>query len=321
MPFNINTTDSDIVEALGSGATGKTFVITGPSQAGIGGQVAIALASTGPKLLILAGRTESKITPVVAAIKQANLNVEVKVVTLDLLSHKSVHDAVAQIKGITSHVDFLINNAGVMATRKFVLSQDGIESQFAVNYLSHYLLTNLLVKDGLIGSGDVILNVGSLGYQMADINYDDVNFSNGDTYNGWKAYGQAKSAQLLGTRGLANRLKGKDIAVLVAHPGVTLESSLLANSAIDQEYFGEAFAIAIERNDGKPLPPQNMVSLKQAAGVVLCTALSPEWRSKHASFVVENEIYELTREYANNDADAEKLWKLSEKLVGETFSF
>jgi NAD(P)-dependent dehydrogenase (short-subunit alcohol dehydrogenase family) len=98
-------------------------------------------------------------------------------VPLDLLSHKSVQDAVAHIKGITSHVDFLINNAGVMAPRKFVLSQDGVESQFAANYLSHFLLTNLLIRDGLIGSGGVILNVGSLGYQMADINYGDINFS------------------------------------------------------------------------------------------------------------------------------------------------
>lgn len=177
----------------------------------------------------------SKISPVVDAIKAVNSSVEVKVVSLDLLSHKSVHAAVESIKGITSHINFLINNAGVMATRRFALSEDNVESQFAANYLSHFLLTNLLVKDSLIGAGDVVLNVGSLGYQMADIDYENVNFSvssipakysmrlivsqDGETYNGWKAYGQAKSAQLLGTRGLANRLKGKDVAVLVAHPG------------------------------------------------------------------------------------------------------
>jgi hypothetical protein len=108
--------------------------------------------------------------------------------------------------------------------------------------------------------------------------------------------------------------------VILTLPKVTLESSLLANSAIDQEYFGEAYMLAIERNDGKPLPPQNMVSLKQAAGVVLYTALTPELRSKLAPFVVENEIYGLTREYVNNDADAEKLWKLSEKLVAGNLS-
>lgn len=109
--------------------------------------------------------------------------------------------------------------------------------------------------------------------------------------------------------------------MLIAHPGVTLESSLLANSAIDQEYFGEAYTLAIERNNGQPLPPQNMVSIKQAAGVVLYTALNPELRSEPATFIVENEVYTLTKEYANNDADADRLWELSEKLVGESFAF
>ncbi|PVH97060.1 NAD(P)-binding protein [Periconia macrospinosa] len=321
MPFDINTTDTEVISSFGKEAQDKTVLITGPSIASIGSQVAISLATAGPKLLILAGRNKEKITPVIEEIKKANAEVPVKFVQLDLLSHKSVRDCVKQVKEITDHIDAIINNAGVMATRKFTLSEDNVESQFAVNYLSHFLLTNLLLREGLIKSGGLILNVGSLGYQMADIQLNDINYSNGQSYNGWKAYGQAKSAQILGTRGLANRLKGKGIAVLVAHPGVTLESSLLANSAIDQEYFGEAYALAIERNDGKPLPPQNMVSLKQAAGVLLYTALNPEFRSKPAAFIVENEVYTLTREYVNNDTDADKLWELSEKLVGEKFTF
>ncbi|CAI6331429.1 unnamed protein product [Periconia digitata] len=321
MPFDINTTDTEVLSSFGKEAQGKTLLITGPSTAGIGSKVAVSLATAGPKLLILAGRNKSKITPVIGGINRANPGVQVKFVQLDLLSQKSVHDAVTQVKEATDHIDILINNAGVMAPRKFLLSQDGVESQFAANYLSHFLLTNLLLKSGLIRAGDLILNIGSLGYQMSDIQYDNINYSNGESYNGWKAYGQAKSAQLLGTRGLANRLKGKGIAVLVAHPGVTLESSLLANSAIDQEYFGEAYLLAIERNDGQPLPPQNMVSIEQAAGVVLYTALNPELRSKPAAFIVENGIYALTKDYAINDADADKLWELSESLVGERFEF
>jgi hypothetical protein len=72
---------------------------------------------------------------------------------------------------------------------------------------------------------------------------------------------QAKETQLVGTRGLPDPLKGKSIAVLVAHLGEKLESSWLANSAIEKEYFGEAFMLAIERKERKPLPHQNMVSL------------------------------------------------------------
>jgi NAD(P)-dependent dehydrogenase (short-subunit alcohol dehydrogenase family) len=245
-----------------------------------------------------------------------------------------------------------------MAPKTFVLSEYGVEGQFAANYLGHFLFTNLLLRgEGLIGDGGLVLNVGSLGYQMADIDFEDVNFSvslpsycpfhpsnniskirtwlvyldlkyltnltqnpqNSTSYNGWKAYGQSKSAQLLGTRGLANRVKDKNITVLIAHPGVTLESSLLANSGIDQEYFGEAYVLAVERNGGNPLPPQVMVSIEQAAGVVLYTALNPELRGKHGSFIVENQIYGLTRGYADNDVDADRLWGLSERLVGERF--
>ena len=64
-----------------------------------------------------------------------------------------------------------------------------------------------------------------------------------------------------------------------------------------------------------------MVSLKQAAGVVLYTALNPNFREQHAPFIVGNEIYGLTLEYANNDADADRLWALSERLRGEKFAF
>ncbi len=111
------------------------------------------------------------------AIKQVDQNVEVKVVPLELGSNKSVRAAVEQVQALNNPIDFLINNAGVMATRTFILSQDGVESQFAANYLGHFLFTNLLLQKGLVTSGAVILNVGSLGYQMADIHYDNINFT------------------------------------------------------------------------------------------------------------------------------------------------
>ena len=151
-------------------------LITGPSKSGIGAQVALSLATASPKLIILAGRNRERVTPVIDEIKSINPNVHVEFVELNLLSNKSVRQAVKQITSVTNTVDILINNAGVMATRKFLLSEDGVESQFAANYLGHYLLTNLLLKDGIVGSGGTVLAVGSLGYQMGDIHFDDLNF-------------------------------------------------------------------------------------------------------------------------------------------------
>lgn len=78
---------------------------------------------------------------------------------------------------MTEEIDVLVNNAGVMAVRGFRESEDGVESQFAVNYLGHFLLTNLLIKKGIVGNeGGTIVNLGSLGYQLAEANLEDINF-------------------------------------------------------------------------------------------------------------------------------------------------
>ena len=151
-------------------------LITGASQSGIGAQVAVALASASPELIILAGRNKRKSDLVILEIQDIDPTIKVEFVELNLLSNASIHESVAKIKAITKRINVLINNAGVMGTRTFILSEDGVESQFASNYLGHFLLTNLLLKEGLVCSGDVVLNVCSLGYQMDDIHFDDINY-------------------------------------------------------------------------------------------------------------------------------------------------
>lgn len=128
-----------------------TDLITGTSDKGFGSEVAVTLATAKPKLLILASRNEAKVSPVIDAIKAIDPTVEAAFLHLDLLHNASVRAAVTQIKTLTSRVDGLVNNAGIMAPRTYAASKDGVESQFATNYLSHFLLTNLLLKEGLVG--------------------------------------------------------------------------------------------------------------------------------------------------------------------------
>ena len=154
-----------------------TVLITGPSEHGIGGQVATTLAHASPKRLLLLGRTESKVSPIIDAINKINTAIDVKFIQVDFLSNASVRKAVEQVKDATDRVDVVINNAGVMGVRDFVLSEDGVESQFAACYLGHFLMTNLLLKAGITEQdGDTIVNVGSLGYQLAGVDLDDINF-------------------------------------------------------------------------------------------------------------------------------------------------
>ena len=149
-------------------------VITGPSESSIGAEVAKDLALANVKHIVLAGRNEAKIQPVIAAIRKANSAVKVDLVNLDLLDNSSVRKAAEEIKKLTSKIDTYIASAGIMANADFVKSKDGIESQLAANHIGHFLLTNLLMPEILAaGSTARVVIVASLGYQLSDMHFDD----------------------------------------------------------------------------------------------------------------------------------------------------
>ncbi|CAF9904224.1 MAG: hypothetical protein HETSPECPRED_003445 [Heterodermia speciosa] len=315
--YNADTEGKEAIKDLGQYASGKTFLITGASQGGLGAEIAVILASAKPSQVILAGRTEDKISPVIDEIKNIDSSVKATYVKLDLLDNASVRKAAEHIKSLTKKIDVLINNAGIMAPKEYATSKDGIESQFAANHVGHFLLTGLLIEEVLAaGEGAAIINVASLGYQLAEPNLDDPNFENGKSYNGWRAYGQSKTANILYSIALGKKLRSKDIAVFAVHPGVIMESKLQVNSGITYEYFMEAYQLAIERNNGNPLPPQTTKTLGQGAATVVIAALDPSLRKSSPSLLVENQVAEAAP-YATDEASAEKLWALSEKLVGQ----
>ncbi|KAK6594005.1 short-chain dehydrogenase [Botrytis cinerea] len=298
--FDINTTGDDVLKHFYVYAEGKTFVITGPSE----------MASEP---------------------------------SLQSHSHLQTQENYSQkIKTLTDKIHILINNAGVMAVKHYATSVEGVESQFAANYLGHFLLTNLLAKEivAAASEGARIVQVGSLGYQLGETHIEDINFKDGETYNPWIAYGQAKTAMLLFNLALDKRLKQKGITALICHPGVTLESKLLVNSSVDNDSFVDAYVLAIKRNDGKkPASPTSHGDFETSSRSrafhgsesISNRSETPNPESAHPltlnsteaapAFIVENEIYTETKEYALNEETAEGLWKLSEKLVGETFVY
>ncbi|TGO25101.1 hypothetical protein BPAE_0087g00080 [Botrytis paeoniae] len=275
--FDINTTGDNVLKHFSKYVEGKTFGITGPSENGIGAESAITLHLQTPRKSFLS--VELKVNP----------GVEVSFVEIDLLNNKNVRQAAEKINTLTDKIHVLINNAGMMAVKHYATSIDGVEAQFAANYLGHFLLTNLLVKEivAAAGEGARIVDVGSLGYQLGETSIEDINFKDGEIYDPWVAYGQAKTAMILFNLALDKGLKQKAITPLICHPGVTLESKLLVNPSVDNESFADAYVLAIKRN-GNPLPLQNMVTLKRAAEEVLFTALNPSLTEAAPAFIVEN---------------------------------
>ena len=104
--------------------------------------------------------------------------------------------------------------------------KDGIERQFGINHLGHFLLTTLLLD--WMPPGSRIVNVASGAHKVGKIHFDDINLCHG--YNVVKAYSQSKLANILFTRELASRLNDRRITVNYCHPG-----AVATNMGVDRE--------------------------------------------------------------------------------------
>lgn len=156
--------------------THHLVLITGPSQGGIGAETALSVAAAFPALIILAGRSLSKIQPIIDKIKSSQPAVATRFVPLDLSSQASVRESAANINASVEKIDILINNAAIMAC-PFSKTVDGIESQFGTNHIGHFLLTNLILGKILAaGEGARIVNLSSSAHQVSDVRLDDWNF-------------------------------------------------------------------------------------------------------------------------------------------------
>lgn len=126
--------------------------------------------------MLLAGRSENKIKPVIEEISRVSPSTKVTLIPIDLGSQASVRRAAAAINNATEEIDILINNAAIMAC-PYAKTEDGIESQFATNYIGHFLLTNLLMgKLQAAKQGARVVNLTSTASASGEINLEDVNF-------------------------------------------------------------------------------------------------------------------------------------------------
>jgi NAD(P)-dependent dehydrogenase (short-subunit alcohol dehydrogenase family) len=156
----------------------------------------------------------------------------VELMELDLSSLKSVRRFVAAFKDKHDKLHGLVNNAGVMTPPKG-LTEDGFETQFGVNYLGHFLLTELL-HDVLKASVPCrIVCVSSVAHagmlnRAATIDFDDLNFEKRE-YDAVAAYCQSKLAIVIYARHLAKRFDGSGVSVFSTHPG-WIRSNLIRHS-------------------------------------------------------------------------------------------
>lgn len=138
---------------------------------------------------------------------------------LNLSSFKSVRDFAKQFNETEKRLDVLVNNAGGATNYRF--TEDGFIETYQMNYLSHFLLTLLLLEKLMESAPSRIINVSSIMHSFANAKLKFENFAKypKSEYNPSKAYNQSKLAQVLFTKELSHHLKGKkELACKILSP-------------------------------------------------------------------------------------------------------
>lgn len=215
---------------------GKIVLITGGTS-GLGYETAIQLAASSSRIII-SGRNLTLGHEAVNKIANETGNMQVDYIQSDFTLFDSVKSLALTVKDKYGKIDVLINNAGFI-TNKFILTPDGIESQWSVNYFSAFLLTHLLLDTLKKSEAARIVNVSAAAHEWIKCNSFHYQSQNGK-YNGKNVYAATKLALTMFTYELARRLQNTRITVNCLHPGIVrtnFKAEVIAAPALFFKYF------------------------------------------------------------------------------------
>ena len=308
--FGFETNVADVVDGID--LTGKCILITGGS-AGLGAKAAEVFAEKGADIVVT-GRDLEKGSRVTQTI-QATTGVKVEIEALDLASVGSIRKFAEKINDRGRGFDIVLNNAGIMAC-PFQKTEDGFEMQFGVNHLGHFLMTNLIADR--INDGARVVSYSSHGHHASPVVFEDIMFEE-RPYDNWLSYGQSKTATALFAVGLQKRLASRGVDSFSVHPGAITTELVRHLQPADFAFLKDAAK--------KGMRPK---TLDQGVSTGVYAAAAPELKGKGGVFLADCQIapfgtdpyeFHTVNPYAQDDENAEKLWAVSEKYLGQQFSY
>ena len=314
--FHAQSTALEVI--AGHDLRGRTALVTGASS-GLGIETTRALLSAQAEV-ILAVRDIAKGERVAQDLRAATKNERAHVLAVDLGSLASVHQAAEQFHARWSQLHVLINNAGIMAT-PLSYTPDGFELQFGTNHLGHYLLTRLLLPALLAAAPARVVVLSSSAHRRSDMHFEDLNYQH-RPYDKWEAYGQSKTANALFAVGLTQHFGSQGITANAVNPGGThtglqeqlSREDLLALGWIDQQGHDTSHFKTPEQGAATSLWAAVGHELEGIGGRYLenCQEATPsDPHGENAGMPFHGYL-----PYALDPDRAERLWKLSQDLVG-----
>jgi NAD(P)-dependent dehydrogenase (short-subunit alcohol dehydrogenase family) len=271
-------------------------MVTG-STSGIGLATARGLAELGATVIVV-GRSAEKANATVTGIQVETGSSTVEWMQADLSVQAQVRALAQEFQSRHSRLDVLVNNAGGFFMKRQV-SADGIEMNLALNLLSPFLLTNLLLEMLEASAPARIVNTSSDTQTKSRIDFEDLEGK--ERYRSLAAYGQSKLAILLFTYELARRLDGIGVTANAVHPGFV--------------------ATGIGMGDGwmyrvvAPLKKRIALSPEEGAQTGIYLASSPEVEGITGEYFVKKEAIPSSPA-SYDEAAARRLWEICEEMTG-----
>jgi len=280
----------------GGGLHSRVCIVTGASS-GIGLETARGVAGQGATLVAVC-RSRERGEAALASIRESTGNTDLHLTLADLSSQSSIRQLAKELVGRWPRIHVLVNNAGVVETRRR-LTADGIETVFAVNHLSYYLMTRLLLNRLLESAPARIVNVSSDAHRFARLDWENLQGQQGWSF--MRQYGLSKLCNLLFTLELAKRVAGSGVTVNALHPGA-VATRLGQNNGT----WAKALTLLM-----RPF----FLTPAQGAETSIYLASSPDVEGMSGGYFVKRRRATPTPE-ASNPGNAAQLWELSARLTG-----
>jgi NAD(P)-dependent dehydrogenase (short-subunit alcohol dehydrogenase family) len=291
----------------------KQALITGGTD-GIGKEIARGLADRGMRVLIV-GRDLAKGTRAALELRESCGNREVDFIPADLSLVREAHRLAGEVCRRFNSLHYLVHSAGLIRGHH-QLTDEGIESNFAINYLSRFALTNrllpLLLSTGHPGESARIVIIGGAA-QHGTIYFDDVNLR--ANFNVIRMLGQVCQANDVFTVELARRLtNGAQTRVTVANLKIGVVKTNTRKRP-DFPWFMKLLAPLLD--------PFLAMPLEEAAAAALRLLEAKDFESINgALFLMIRKFKQINPPDGVRDPEVgRRLWKLSERLSATSPAF
>ncbi|KAJ7854640.1 hypothetical protein B0H13DRAFT_2080935 [Mycena leptocephala] len=322
--FSFNTTAEEVAAAFSEEIRGKNVLITGTSMNGIGFETARVMAKYA-NLVIITGYNAVRLKLSEEAIKKENPEANIRPLILDLGSLAAVRTTAVEVNSYAEPLHVLINNAAA-AVRSSKLTEDGLEAQMATDHFGPFLFTKLLMPKLLAAATPSytprVVNVSSMGHRLGNgVDFELLERPTATIeLNAMRVYVQAKSPTSSWRSSSRSAERGRCLRT-ASTPGVIMDTNITQNDSEELTVMMKESGL-LNRADIPKQKDLRKKTIAQGAATTVTAAFDPRLNDYSGAFLNDSAVANNTVSPESYDAEnAARLWMLTEKIIGEEFTF